>query len=145
MSGLAPRIHQEFWRPPVANEVAAAPVGSISSHVCSGCGTEFMLGAHYCYVCGTAREVNPVSDHGWVRYLEFHNIKEAFGLPMPSLVAFLAGIGCVLAALFLGVVYTIRNAADFQAVQLWRMQWLLAAIAAFVAGILLKAASPNRD
>jgi hypothetical protein len=145
MSGAAPRIHQEFWRPPAAQETGAAPGGTVSAHVCSGCGTEFMLGAHYCYVCGTARAVNPVADHGWVRYLEFHNIKEALGLPMPSLIAFLVGIGCLLAALFLGVVYTIRNLSDFQAVQLWRMQWLLGAVAAFVAGILLKASASRQN
>jgi len=145
MSGAAPRIQQEFWRPPAVQETAAAQAGSVSSHVCSGCGTEFMLGAHYCYVCGTARAMNPVTDHGWVRYLEFHNIKDALGLPMPSLIAFLAGIGCLLAALFLGMVYTIKNFSDFQAVQLWRMQWLLGAVAAFVAGILLKGTASSQD
>jgi hypothetical protein len=35
-------------------------------------------------------------------------------------------------------VYTVQNLADFQAIQSYRLQWLMAAVAAFVAGILLK-------
>jgi len=37
-----------------------------------------------------------------------------------------------------GFLYPIDNLGDFQAIQLWRIEWLLAAVAAFVAGILLK-------
>jgi len=54
-----------------------------------------------------------------------NNIKEALGLPTPSLIAFLLGIGCFLAAISLGMIYTVKNFADFQALQLWRLQWLL--------------------
>ncbi|HTR66392.1 MAG TPA: hypothetical protein VMH85_11500 [Terriglobales bacterium] len=97
-----------------------------------------MPGAHYCYVCGKGRQSNLVSDHGWIRYFEFQNIKEALALPTPSLIAFLIGIGCLLAAVSLGMIYTVKNFSDFQAVQFWRMQWLLGAVAAFVAGILLR-------
>jgi uncharacterized Tic20 family protein len=60
------------------------------------------------------------------------------GLPIASLVAFLLGLGCLLASVAVGFIYAVQNFADFQAIQFWRMQWLLAAIAAFVAGILLK-------
>ena len=38
----------------------------------------------------------------------------------------------------MGFIYSVQNFADFQAIQFWRMQWLLGAVAAFVAGILLK-------
>jgi hypothetical protein len=37
-----------------------------------------------------------------------------------------------------GVVYTARNLVDWEAVQIWRVQWLLAAIAAFLVVILLR-------
>jgi hypothetical protein len=57
---------------------------------------------------------------------------------MASLVAFFVGAGCLLAAMVVGWVYTVQNFADFQAIQLWRMEWLLAAVAVFVAGILLR-------
>jgi hypothetical protein len=47
------------------------------------------------------------------------------------------------AAVFVGAVYAVQNVADFQAVQFWRMQWLLASIAFFVAGVLLKRSAPQ--
>jgi cytosine/uracil/thiamine/allantoin permease len=53
-------------------------------------------------------------------------------------VAFLIGVACLLAALMVGVIYNIQNFGDFQAVQFWRVQWLLGAVAAFAGGILLK-------
>ena len=37
-----------------------------------------------------------------------------------------------------GMIYSVQTFNDFHAVQLYRMQWLLGAIAAFVAGVLLK-------
>ena len=40
----------------------------------------------------------------------------------------------------MGAIYSVQTLADFQAIQSWRMQWLLAALVAFVAGILLKQA-----
>lgn len=70
--------------------------------------------------------------------LEFHNVKEWFGLSTVSLAAFLFGVGCVLAAIAVGFLYPVDNLADFQAIQMWRIEWLVAAVAAFVAGILLK-------
>lgn len=75
---------------------------------------------------------------GFLSVLEFHAIKAWFGLPTASLIAFLIGVGCVLAAIAVGVIYSVQTLADFQAIQLWRIEWLLAALAAFVAGILLK-------
>jgi uncharacterized Tic20 family protein len=53
-------------------------------------------------------------------------------------VAFLIGLGCLLATISVGFIYAVQNFADFQAIQFWRMEWLLAAIAAFVAAILLR-------
>jgi MFS family permease len=67
-------------------------------------------------------------------------VKEWLGLSMASLIAFFAGLGCLLAAITVGAIYSVQNLADFQAIQSWRIQWLLAALAAFVAGILLKQA-----
>jgi DMSO reductase anchor subunit len=77
--------------------------------------------------------------------LELHNIKQGLGLPLASLIAFIAGIGCILAALAAGLVYSERNVLEWEAVQAFRIQWLLAAVAAFVAGILLKKSASLRD
>jgi hypothetical protein len=44
----------------------------------------------------------------------------------------------MVAALLTGFIFSAATVLDWQAVQLWRIEWLLAAIALFVAGILLK-------
>jgi len=62
-----------------------------------------------------------------------------------SLIAFLLGLGCVAATVAVGLIYSVQSLADFQAIQLWRVQWLLGAIAAFLAGILLKATSLDKS
>jgi hypothetical protein len=79
----------------------------------------------------------------WLRYLHFHEIKQAVGLPTVSLIAFIMGLGCVVGAVAVGLIYKASNLAEFQAIQMWRMEWLLAATAAFVCGILLK--KPSKD
>ena len=43
----------------------------------------------------------------------------------------------MIVALAMGLV-TVHDISDFEAVQLWRIQWLMAACAAFLVGILLK-------
>lgn len=79
----------------------------------------------------------------WLHYLHFHEIKRWIGLPTASLVAFVIGIGCVAGALLVGLL-TAKTFVDWQAIQFYRAEWLLAATASFVAGILLKNSS-NRD
>ena len=73
----------------------------------------------------------------WLHYLHFHEIKRWVGLPTASLIAFVIGLGCVAGALLVGLL-TARNLVDWQAIQFYRAEWLLAATASFVAGILLK-------
>lgn len=75
---------------------------------------------------------------GWVHYLHFHEIKRWVGLPTAALIAFMIGLGCVAGAIVVSIVYRASNLAEFQAIQMWRIEWLLAATASFVAGILLK-------
>jgi hypothetical protein len=84
-----------------------------------------------------------VSFPAWLRYLHFHEIKRWVGLPTASLIAFVIGLGCVAGALLVGLL-TARNLVDWQAIQFYRAEWLLAATACFVAGILLKKSS-SRD
>ncbi len=82
---------------------------------------------------------------GWLYYLHFHEIKRWVGLPTAALVAFIIGLGCVAGALAVSFFYHASNLAEFQAIQMWRIEWLLAATASFVAGILLKKTSNDRD
>jgi hypothetical protein len=166
MSDVVDHTQQEFWRPPVL-EVANTPtltVISPAAAACSRCGTEFMIGSHFCHACGTQRPLQStlnVPDYwqeklawlqtaktdllqgnllfpGWLRYLHFHEIKRCVGLPTAAFVSFMIGLGCVAGAIGVGMVYKASNMAEFQAVQMWRIEWLLAATASFVAGILLK-------
>jgi hypothetical protein len=80
----------------------------------------------------------------WLQYLHFHEIKRCVGLPTASLIAFMIGLGCVAGAIGVSLFYKASNLAEFQAIQMWRVEWLLAATASFVAGILLKPSSTDR-
>jgi len=127
---------EEFWRPPVQESSLQVPQAAGS---CERCGAEFVAGSRFCHLCGEAR--NPQLSEPRFRigkYLEWSRIRQAVGLTTGPLVAFIAGIACVLAAVFTGVVYTAATVLDWQAVQIWRLEWLLAAVAAFAAGVLLK-------
>ena len=79
-----------------------------------------------------------VSLPDWLHYLHFHEIKRWVGLPTAALIAFMIGLGCVVGAIGVSLFYRASNLAEFQAIQMWRIEWLLAATASFVAGILLK-------
>jgi hypothetical protein len=84
-----------------------------------------------------------ISFPDWVHYLHFHEIKRWVGLPTAALIAFMIGLGCVAGAIGVSLFYRASNLAEFQAIQMWRIEWLLAATASFVAGILLK--KPDGD
>jgi hypothetical protein len=144
-----------------------APIPTMAP-ACPRCGTEFLSGSRFCHSCGTGRPVaageSTKADaafvanlweeavHGlqilleagrkanfpsWLRYLHFHEIKRRLGLSTGSLIAFVIGLACVAGALLVGLL-TAKTLVDWQAIQFYRAEWLLAATAAFVAGILLK-------
>jgi hypothetical protein len=69
---------------------------------------------------------------------QFFALVEPLGLPKPALVAFLSGMLCLVGALAVSAFFTARTLLDWQAIQLWRIEWLLASVASFVAGCLLK-------
>ncbi len=141
MAQLAPNYdeRQEFWKPAVAarQEPAAA---AATDQVCQECGTDFVLGSRFCYVCGADRNANlgaiPLTGlHAWI---DFASLREALGQSNASLVALVMGFACVIAAIVTGFVFTATTLLDWQAVQLWRIEWLLGAVAMFAAGFLLK-------
>ncbi len=130
---------EEFWRPPMSEARDAAPLSR--GEACERCGTDYVVGSRFCHVCGAARET-PLSARRFSvsRWLDWSRIREGLGLGTGSLLAFVVGVVCVLAAVFTGIIYTASTVLDWQAVQVWRIEWLLAAIAAFAAGLLLKKA-----
>jgi hypothetical protein len=140
MADLVHDTQHEFWRPPVAQPAAAPALAD----ACRRCGTEFMVGAAFCHICGTNRHRaatsvarNWTKHFAFVRAVDLTAIKSWLGLPLPSLCAFLTGVACLIVALAVGLM-SVHDHADFEAIQLWRIQWLLTACAAFLAGILLK-------
>jgi len=145
MSQTVRDVQQEFWRPPLSQPKAATNL----AEACRRCGTEFMVGAAFCHICGASRHrADLVPSESWAKYLgflralEFGSVTSWFGLPLPSLCAFLVGIGFLIVALSMGFI-SVHDTSDFEAVQLWRIQWLMAACAAFLAGILLRNRKPQ--
>jgi len=113
----------------------------IQTESCVRCGTEYVVGSRFCHVCGTERAAQTaVRRLQWTRLLNIQRLQDRLGLQLASVIALSAGMLCTLAAIGTGLVYTTATVLDWQAVQVWRIEWLLAAIAAFLAGILLKAA-----
>lgn len=78
----------------------------------------------------------------WTHRLHFHGIKNWVGLSTASLIAFVIGMACVAGALLVGLL-SAKTWNDFYLIQYYRAEWLLAATASFVAGILLKKPSQN--
>jgi len=156
MSEVAHNSEREFWQPPVvAPPVVLTPVASPGMvEACDGCETEFIPGSKFCHVCGEQRSEqatqHPVSPwmrkiSTWARHLEFHNIerwtvglRQKLGLSTAALVSFGIGLFCLAGAIGVGLVFTVQTTLDWQAVQVWRIEWLLGASASFLAGILLK-------
>jgi hypothetical protein len=140
MAEVVHNAGSEFWRPPISHSAQAEKA---ASGVCQGCGSEFIVGARYCHVCGGQRasvvpagSLNRFEDK--VTRCLLGVVDDVKGLRPGALVAFVVGFICLLGAIFTGLIFTAATVLDWQAVQVWRIEWLLASVAAFVAGILLK-------
>ena len=135
---------QEYWRPP--NPKVARLFESASSEgSCWRCGMEYSPGALFCHVCGSSREpdVQAAVPLNRAQPEPRHRARRSslrLPLPLSSLICLVLGVGCVLGAALLSVIYKTDTLVDWQAVQVWRIEWLLGALAAFLAGILLKKA-----
>ena len=140
MEQVAEKHPQEYWRPVVANGKREVPaeIHAHADEVCRECGSEFIIGARFCHVCGGGRQSAATGSTRWLEVMDFDNIRHALGLPTASLVALIFGMAAVLAAVSVGFIYSANTLVDWQAVQTWRIEWMLAALVAFVAGILLK-------
>ena len=139
MAHMAPNYEerQEFWKPAVAPR--QEPAAESTGQVCQECGTDFVLGSRFCYVCGADRNANlngPVT--GLRAWIDFASLRDSLGQTNASLVALVLGCACVIAAIVTGFVFTATTLLDWQAVQLWRIEWLLGAVAMFAVGFLLK-------
>jgi len=127
-----------YWTPPVENghsEPVRRPV-----ELCGKCGTEFIIGSRFCYVCGHERIglSRKTARAGWLKFLRLSSLSARFGLAPAPLIAFTVGAICVLCAVAIGLIYSPTTNLEWQAIQIWRVEWLMAATAMFLAAILLK-------
>lgn len=146
MATAAGSASQEYWRP--SNPEVARVVTSIRGR-CRRCGSDFAVGAHYCHACGDAREPRRGDMFLATETLQDQESTRTpaniFGLSIPSAVFLAMGVICVVTAALLSLIYREDTLVDWQAVQLWRIEWLLAAVASLLAGILLKKGKDQRS
>src|SRR5579872_5027852 len=112
----------EYWQPadPESNSFMEA-------RVCSQCATEMAAGARFCHVCGATREgkkqssVSSVKEsfvslmhsvNSRVRAIHWAEMFSAIGLNTSALIAFGAGVICLLCAIFVGAVYQVQTTLD---------------------------------
>src|SRR6202142_2143087 len=122
MAEAVDQARHEFWRPPMPASVSVATPER--SATCS-CGTEFIVSSLFCHACGAKRaELNPVPAFEIPGWSELASIGHRIGPPCPAPFVFLFGVlgvgGCLAVVLF----FSPRPALDWQAIQLWRIEWL---------------------
>jgi len=130
---------QEYWRSPhpeIMRLVSPMPAPSSCWH----CGADYAPAARFCHICGSQRErqLAIAEQPDLATSEEATKLLDRLGLTATSLIFFLLGATCLLAAVLTGFLYKADTMIAWQAIQLWRIEWLLASAAAFLAGILLK-------
>lgn len=145
MAPIAGSTSQEYWRP--ANPDALRLVGPApTGAACRRCGTEYAPSALFCHICGRERPPRVATSASEPERssnrADLGNIRRRLGLSVPCLVFFLLGVTCMIGAALTGVMSNSQTLVDWQAVQMWRVEWLLGATAALLAGILLQRKSP---
>lgn len=140
MAEVAQSAQHNFWRPPNATPETGAQ--QQFEETCDRCATEFIVASRFCHNCGATRAESSEE----IRFQQatgiflLASLGKRLGLSTGTLIAFLFGIACMIGAAAIGFVFSARTVLDWQAVQLWRIEWLLGAVAAFVAGCLLRPA-----
>lgn len=135
MAQLAKTGTDDYWRP--ANYEAerhARPF--LFANVCRRCGMDYAVGARYCHFCGDQRYPPPETEtakpeesgNGW---------RQRLGLTMPSLMLFVIGATCLAVTLVLAVIPA-HKLDIVNSIQFARIDWLLAAVAAMLGGLVLK-------
>jgi hypothetical protein len=131
---------EEYWRP--ADPETARIAGPIlAEDLCRDCGAEYSAGARFCHICGGKRNqlfFAPSRPMTFADYFDVTMLGKRFCVSIPSLVFFFLGIACIVIACSLGLLYKSETLVQWQALQFWRIEWLLGAAGAILAGILLK-------
>jgi hypothetical protein len=131
---------QEYWRP--ANPATARIARPIlADALCIGCGSEYPALARFCHMCGNERNPCVASTPRALTFADLFDVsllRRRFSLSVPCLLFFIAGISCLIVTFGIGLVYKADSLVEWQAMQLWRLEWLSGGLAAMLAGLILK-------
>jgi hypothetical protein len=126
----------------VAPRLEVAPAGEAPITACGHCGASLAGGSRFCPACGADSPAANDSLHtgtgGIASWPELAALRRWLGRTTLSQVALFLGCACIVAAVITSFVFNATTLVDWQAIQLWRIEWLLAAIAILLAGLLLK-------
>jgi len=134
---------QEYWRqaPTPQNDLKTGVPQSVGNRIlCASCGNPYATGARFCHCCGSGRESDLRVEKRRLRldWLDFDRARELTGLStIPLALALCAGL-FMLASVMTGLIYDTSTIAEWQAVQTWKAEWLLATVAALLAALLFK-------
>src|SRR4051812_36349184 len=133
---------QEFWRP-AQEQLHASPMASIP--MCAKCGADYVVGSRFCHVCGVGRDERARSQSSSFgdKLKTMARVPELLNLSIASTVLFALGAFCAVAAIAVGFIYSAQTLVDWQAVQVWRIEWMLSSLIAFLAAQLLKSAGTS--
>ena len=137
---------QEYWRPADPAIARIAPP-ILAERLCRNCGVEYSAGARFCHMCGADRNRPALATPGALTFVDLVDlsvIRERFGLSAPCLVFFVLAVVCMIVALGIGLLYKADTLEEWQAMEFWRVEWMLGAVAAMLAGILLKKLTQKR-
>jgi hypothetical protein len=121
-----------------SSSVATREEHAVRHDLCNHCGSEFVVDSPFCRMCGHARGTEaPRPSKRSSQIFYFHQLCSRLGLSMLAMVCLIVGVVCLGAAITTGFIYTSSTLVDWQAIQIWRAEWLLAAGVVFLCGILL--------
>ena len=141
-----PVLDYEHWEDEASESnrqsavTASAPAvteHAVRHDLCHHCGSEFVVDSPFCRMCGRARDTAAHPKMSRWQVLDFYQLCSRLGLSIGAMVCFIVGLICVGAAVATGFIYTATTLVDWQAIQIWRGEWLIASGVALLCGILL--------
>jgi hypothetical protein len=137
------KMSQEYWRPALSGDRQSQTRDLQTpgnAAYCTTCGTRYAVGERFCYLCGPRGEDTRTEKWSGLSLdsLDLEGIRKQTGLSTISLVFVLAAAVFLLATMMTGLVHSPSTTAEWQALQTWRIEWLLGTVVALLAAILFK-------
>lgn len=137
MSQVTQTVSQEYWRP--SNSAAARLLKAPMGEPCPSCGVDYYPAAQFCHCCGHEREQQTRTQNlALADYFDLSVLRRRLGLSPICMLCLIAGAVCIAIAAMLGMLYKAQTSLEWQALQMWRIEWLWGAAGVLLAGILLK-------